>query len=298
MFFSNFNSNCPDIKDMEVVTTKQELQKKVNEWRKEGLKVGFVPTMGALHEGHLSLVKEAKKNSDAVVVSIFVNPTQFNNPDDLKSYPRDMDKDLKMLEDLSCELIFAPDVKEMYPEEDKRQFDFGMLDKVMEGKHRPGHFNGVAQVVSKLFEMVRPDKAFFGEKDFQQLAIIRQLVKDLKMPVEIVGCPIVREPDGLAMSSRNLLLTAEMRKIAPVIAQTLSESVNFAVGKSVQETKEMVIGRINGTNLLKVEYFDIVDGNTLQSVDKWEDSEYIVGCIAVFAGKVRLIDNVTYKKHL
>ena len=283
---------------MEVVTTKQELQEKVNNWRKEGLIIGFVPTMGALHEGHLSLVREAKKNSDVVVVSIFVNPTQFNNPDDLKSYPRDMDKDLKMLEDLSCDLIFAPDVKEMYPEEDKRQFDFGMLDKVMEGEHRPGHFNGVAQVVSKLFEMVQPDKAFFGEKDFQQLAIIRQLVKDLNMGVEIVGCPIIREPDGLAMSSRNQLLTPEMRKIAPVIAKTLSESVNFATEKNVQETKEMVIDRINGTGLLKVEYFDIVDGNTLLPVDNWKDSEYIVGCIAVFAGKVRLIDNVTYKKHL
>jgi len=280
---------------MNIVTTKKELQDKINEWKKDGRTIGFVPTMGALHKGHLSLVKAAREQSDVVVVSIFVNPTQFNNPDDLKTYPRDLDKDVKMLEDLGVELIFAPTVIEMYPKEDKRQFDFGGLDKVMEGKFRPGHFNGVAQVVSKLFDYVKPDKAFFGEKDFQQLAIIRQLVKDLKMPVEVVGCPIVREPDGLAMSSRNQLLTPEMRKNAPVIAETLFESLNFASEKTVKETIDWVVNRINDTGSLEVEYFEIVDGNTLKAVDKWEDSDYIVGCIAVFAGKVRLIDNVTYK---
>ncbi len=281
---------------MKIVTTKKELREEIKNRRDEGLVIGFVPTMGALHEGHLSLVEEARKQSDCVVVSIFVNPTQFNNPDDLKTYPRDMEKDVKMLEKLSVELIFAPTVKEMYPEEDKRQFDFGMLDKVMEGRFRPGHFNGVAQVVSKLFDFVKPDKAFFGEKDFQQLAIIRRLVKDLEMPVEVVGCPIVREPDGLAMSSRNLLLTPEMRKNAPVIAKTLFESVNFATGKTVKETVDMVVSTINDSGKLEVEYFEIVDGNTLQEVDNWDDSDYIVGCIAVFAGKVRLIDNVTYKQ--
>ena len=219
---------------MEIVSTRKDLRNKIDRWKNEGKVIGFVPTMGALHKGHLSLVKEARKQSDVVVVSIFVNPTQFNNPDDLKTYPRDLDKDVKMLEELDVELIFAPTVKEMYPEEDTRQFDFGNLDKVMEGKYRPGHFNGVAQVVSKLFDQVTPDKAFFGEKDFQQLAIIRRLVKDLKMPVDVVGCPIVREPDGLAMSSRNMLLTPEMRKNAPVIAETLSESLNFAPGKTVK----------------------------------------------------------------
>ena len=280
---------------MKVVATKNELKKIIDSWRVNIQTVGFVPTMGALHKGHLSLVKEAKEQSDIVVVSIFVNPTQFNNPDDLKSYPSDMNRDLKMLEGL-CELIFAPTVKEMYPEEDKRQFDFGGLETVMEGKFRPGHFNGVAQIVSRLFEYVSPDKAFFGEKDFQQLAIIRRLVKDLKMPVEVIGCPIIREPDGLAMSSRNQLLEPEMRKNAPIIAKTLFDSFNFATGKTVQETKEMVVALINSTKLLEVEYFDIVDGDTLQSVDKWSDSDYIIGCIAVFAGKVRLIDNVTYKK--
>ncbi len=280
---------------MKVVATKNELQKIINHWREKGLTVGFVPTMGALHEGHLSLVKEAKEQSDVVVVSIFVNPTQFNNLGDLKSYPSNMIRDLKMLEGM-CELIFAPSVKEMYPEEDKRHFNFGGLETVMEGKYRLGHFNGVAQIVSRLFEYVKPDKAFFGEKDFQQLAIIRRLVKELKMPVEVIGCPIIREADGLAMSSRNQLLEPVMRKNAPIIAKTLFDSFNFATGKTVQETKELVVTLINSTKLLEVEYFDIVDGDTLQSVDKWSDSGYIVGCIAVFAGKVRLIDNVTYKK--
>ncbi len=280
---------------MKVVTTKTELSKTITDWREKGLTIGFVPTMGALHEGHISLVKEAKKQSDIVAVSIFVNPTQFNNPDDLKSYPTNMERDLRMLEGL-CELIFAPTVKEMYPEEDKRQFDFGSLETVMEGKYRPGHFNGVAQVVSKLFDFVKPDKAFFGEKDFQQLAIIRRLVKDLEMLVEVIGCPIIREADGLAMSSRNQLLEPVMRKNASIIARTLFDSFNFASVKTVQETIEMVVTLINATKLLEVEYFDIVDGDTLQAVDKWSDSNYIVGCIAVFAGKVRLIDNVTYKK--
>jgi pantoate--beta-alanine ligase len=282
---------------MEIVTTRKDVREKIDQWKNKGKIVGFVPTMGALHKGHLSLVREAREQSDVVVVSIFVNPTQFNNPDDLKTYPRDLDKDVKMLEELKVELIFAPTVKEMYPEEDTRQFDFGNLDKVMEGKFRPGHFNGVAQVVSKLFDYVNPDKAFFGEKDFQQLAIIRRMVKDLKMPVDVVGCPIVREPDGLAMSSRNMLLEPEMRKNAPVIAETLSESLNFAPGKTVKETIDLVTEKINNTGKLEVEYFEIVDGDTLQAVENWNDSDYIVGCIAVFAGKVRLIDNVTYKQH-
>ncbi|NPA37765.1 MAG: pantoate--beta-alanine ligase [Chlorobi bacterium] len=280
---------------MRIVKTKKELGDIVGEKKAAGLTVGFVPTMGALHDGHLSLVEEARKDSDFVVVSIFVNPTQFNNPEDLETYPRDLDKDIKLLEKYSVEVVFAPSVEEMYPEEDTRHFDFGQLDKVMEGKYRPGHFNGVAQVVSKLFDYVKPDKAFFGEKDFQQLAIIRRLVKDLGMGVEVVGCPIVREPDGLAMSSRNQLLTPEMRKNAPVIAKTLFDSLNFAAGKTVKQTRDAVVNRINETNMLKVEYFDIVDGDTLQTVENWDDSDYIVGCIAVFAGKVRLIDNVTYK---
>ena len=280
---------------MQIVNTRKELQEIITKWKNEGRVVGFVPTMGALHEGHLSLVKEAGEQSDAVVVSIFVNPTQFNNPDDLKTYPRDIDKDIRMLEELPVELIFVPSVKEMYPEEDTRQFDFGSLDKVMEGKFRPGHFNGVAQVVSKLFDYVTPDKAFFGEKDFQQLAIIRQMVRDLKMPVDVIGCAIIREPDGLAMSSRNMLLAPEMRKNAPVIAKTLFESLNFAPGKTVKETVDWVVEAINDSGNLEVEYFEIVDGDTLQAVESWTDSDYIVGCIAVFAGKVRLIDNVTYK---
>ena len=279
---------------MELVKTRQELSEKLNACRKAGKTVGFVPTMGALHEGHLSLVEAAGSQSDLVVVSIFVNPTQFNDPGDLERYPRDLNKDLQLLENTSCELLFAPSVEEVYPEPDKRKFDFGDLEKVMEGKHRPGHFNGVAQVVSRLFEMVNPDKAFFGQKDFQQLAIVREMVRQLDMNVEVVGCPIIRESDGLAMSSRNALLTKKHRKSAPLIAKTLSESCNFVHEKRIEDVEAFVLEVVNGDENLDVEYFEIVDGNTLQKVDNWEESTYIVGCIAVFAGNIRLIDNITY----
>ncbi len=280
---------------MDVIETSEQLTSAVTWLKLEGKTIGFVPTMGSLHPGHLSLVEEAHKNTDVVVVSIFVNPNQFNNPDDLKNYPRDLDKDIKLLKATDCELLFVPSVKDIYPEEDNRIFDFGQVDKVMEGRFRPGHFNGVAQVVSRLFEIVKPDKAFFGLKDFQQIAVIKQMVKQLDLGVEIVACPIVRESDGLAMSSRNLLLQPGDRKKAPIIAQTLFDSCNFVQNHSVEETQNFVIDAINGEKSFKIEYFEIVDGETLQSVENWKDSRYIIGCIAVFAGEVRLIDNVIYK---
>ena len=280
---------------MELIKTSKELDQRLSSHRKGGQSVGFVPTMGALHEGHLSLVEEAGRQCEVVVVSIFVNPTQFNDPGDLERYPRDLDSDLKMLEDTPCELVFAPSVKEVYPEPDTRTFDFGQLDKVMEGKHRPGHFNGVAQVVSRLFDLVNPDKAFFGQKDFQQLAIVREMVQQLNLGIEIVGCSIVREKDGLAMSSRNRLLTKKHRKSAPLIAQTLSESCNFVPSKSIAEVKAWVVKTLDADENLETEYFEIVDGRSLQLVDNWNQSDYIVGCIAVYAGEIRLIDNVVYK---
>jgi len=300
LFFGFYSFNLPRFLFivMEILKSSLELGNRIEALKKAGKVIGFVPTMGALHKGHLSLVIEAGKQSDVVVVSVFVNPNQFNNPDDLEKYPRDIQKDVSMLSSTPCELLFVPSVKEVYPEPDARVFDFGDLDKVMEGHYRPGHFNGVAQVVSRLFDLVKPDKAFFGEKDFQQIAIVRAMVKLLKLPVNIVSCPIIREDDGLAMSSRNLLLSEAQRKSAPIIAKTLLESCSFVKSNSVQDAVDYVINNINASSELNVEYFDIVDGNSLQCINSWEDSSYIVGCIAVFAGEVRLIDNVVYKKSL
>lgn len=283
---------------MEVVETSAQLAAKIKGLKASGKTIGFVPTMGALHLGHLSLVKEAGRLCDVVVVSVFVNPTQFNNPDDLNRYPRDIEKDMALLRQTACELLFVPSVKEVYPEPDTRVFDFGLIDKVMEGRFRPGHFIGVAQVVSRLFDIVKPHKAFFGAKDFQQIAVVREMVRQLNLKVQIVDCPIVREEDGLAMSSRNLLLNDEQRKKAPLIAHSLFDSCNFALANGVKETRQMVMDAINASNQLEVEYFEIVDGNTLQPVTLWDDSDFIVGCIAVYAGKIRLIDNVVYKNSM
>lgn len=256
--------------------------------------IGFVPTMGALHEGHISLVKKAVADTDVVVVSIFVNPTQFNDPKDLERYPRNLDADLKLLEETSCHIVFAPGVKDIYPEPDNRKFNFGLLETVMEGKHRPGHFNGVAQVVSKLFEIVNPNKAYFGLKDFQQLAIIKNMVAQLNLPVEIVPCPIVREESGLAMSSRNELLSAEERKNAAQISETLFKAKELAAVKSVKELKNWIVETINKNKYLTVEYADIVDDIQLQSVKNWSENVVKVCCVAVFCGKVRLIDNIVF----
>ncbi|HDR51879.1 MAG TPA: pantoate--beta-alanine ligase [Mariniphaga anaerophila] len=274
-----------------LVKTKKELQEQLSALRSKG-SVGLVPTMGALHQGHISLVERAVNENAVVVVSIFVNPTQFNDPGDLKRYPRNLEADLKMLEPTGCHLVFAPEAEEVYPEPDTRKFNFGSLDQVMEGKHRPGHFNGVAQVVSRLFEMVMPDKAYFGLKDFQQLAVIKKLVKMMNLPVEIVPCPIVREKSGLAMSSRNELLSPEERKNAALIYQKLSNAQELKAKKTVQELKNHVIENINKNPFLNVEYFEIVDDENLMPVESWNDKGVKVGCIAVHCGKVRLIDNI------
>ena len=264
-------------------------------YRAKGDLIGFVPTMGALHQGHISLINKCVSECGCTVASIFVNPTQFNNASDLANYPRTLEADLALLEASGCDIVFAPSVSEMYPEPDTRQFDFGMLDKVMEGAFRPGHFNGVAQVVSKLFDMARPNRAYFGEKDFQQLAIIREMTRRLALPIEIVGCPIIREPDGLAMSSRNMRLQPQQREIAPLIAETLKNSRNFVGSKKVEEATLWVAETINACSGLEVEYFQIVDGDTLLPVTDWQQSTHIVGCIAVFCGEIRLIDNIRYK---
>lgn len=251
--------------------------------------------MGALHKGHLSLVETAGQCTDVVVVSIFVNPNQFNNQEDLLNYPRTIDHDKALLSSTACTILYHPTVEDVYPQEDNRVFDFGMLDKVMEGKFRPGHFNGVAQVVSRFFDLVQPHKAFFGEKDFQQLAVIKAMTKMLNYEIEIVPVKIVREKDGLAMSSRNERLSEEQRRESVLISKTLFESKQQMDTKNIKEVINFVVDKINSSALLNIEYFNIVDGDTLQPVDDWNESEYIVGCIAVFADKVRLIDNLIYK---
>lgn len=281
---------------MKIINVISELEKELANQRRENKSVGFVPTMGALHSGHLSLVKQCLKDNDICVVSIFVNPTQFNNSDDLEKYPRTLEKDTELLKSISDDIIvFAPSVKEIYPEPDTRQFDFGRLDKVMEGKFRHGHFNGVAQVVSRLFDIVKPEKAYFGEKDFQQLAIVKALVKQLNLDIQIVPMPIVREDSGLALSSRNQRLTDQQKNTAVNISKILFKSRDEKHKYSVDETLNNVITAINSFEELEVEYFEIVDGNTLQPIRDWNQSEYIVGCITVFCGDVRLIDNIKYK---
>ena len=280
---------------MKVISTIKELKSVLDECRAAGKSIGLVPTMGALHQGHASLVERAVKENDVVVVSVFVNPTQFNDKNDLKNYPRTLEADCALLEKVGAEIAFAPTVEEMYPTEDTRQFSFAPLDTVMEGACRPGHFNGVAQIVSKLFYAVEPDKAYFGEKDFQQLAIIREMTRQLSLKLEIVGCPIIREADGLAMSSRNTLLTPEERERALTISHALFASLDYAAGNTLSETKAFVENIINETPGLDLEYYQIVDGNTLQEIKDWSESEYIIGCIALFCGKIRLIDNIKYK---
>jgi pantoate--beta-alanine ligase len=280
---------------MKVFADISETKKVLGSHRHEGQSIGFVPTMGALHRGHISLVEKALKENDKVIVSIFVNPTQFNDKSDLKNYPRTPEKDIKLLEESGVHYIFMPSEKEIYPEPDNRIFDFGQLDKVMEGEHRPGHFNGVAQVVSKLFDIVEPHRAYFGQKDFQQLAIIRNMVNQLKLKIEIVACPIIRESDGLAMSSRNLLLDPEKRRSAPRIYQILSEARNKVPEKSVKNLIYWVVTNVNKDPNLVVEYFSIVDSTTLQPISDWNDSASIICCIAVKAGPIRLIDNLFLK---
>lgn len=281
---------------MEILKTKIEIYNRIKKIKSEKKTIGFVPTMGALHNGHLSLIECSKKKCDITVVSIFVNPTQFNNPNDLKKYPRTIEKDIEKLQSIYTDILFMPDEKEMYPEEDTRIFNFGKLETVMEGKFREGHFNGVAQIVSKLFDYVMPDKAFFGLKDFQQYVVIKELVRKYMSDsnIEIIGCPIIREEKGLAMSSRNELLSTEQRKHANSISEILLLSKKDKNKLSVEEIKSKVVKIINLNPFLEVEYFDIVDDEKLEQIKNWDEKKEKVGCIAVFCGDVRLIDNIYY----
>ena len=275
---------------METITNSEELRRALGSRNRSG--IGFVPTMGALHAGHRSLVERARRECATVVVSVFVNPTQFNDKTDLKNYPRTPEADLRLLEEVGADYVFMPSVEEVYPEPDTRTFDFGMIDKVMEGATRPGHFNGVAQVVSRLFDLVKPAKAYFGEKDFQQIAVIRGMVRPLRIPVEITPCPIVRGEDGLALSSRNTLLDTDHRTAAPYIYKVLKAAVEKSHQTTPDQLAAWVTAQVESNPLLKVIYFQVVDAATMQQLRTWEESPAIQGCIAVQAGDIRLIDNI------
>lgn len=282
---------------MQIIRTVGELEAFIGHTLGNKKSIGFVPTMGALHEGHMSLVRKAVEGNDVAIVSVFVNPTQFNNPTDLATYPRDEESDFRLLSEAGVTAVFAPSVDEMYPDgtEADHEFRLGTAAEVMEGKYRPGHFQGVAQVVCRLFQLVRPTRAYFGEKDFQQIAVIRNMVESEHIDVEIIPVPIKRAEDGLALSSRNALLTPEQRAVASEIHKTLAYSVEYARDHSVRATHDTVVERINAVPYMNVEYFEIVDGRTLLPVEEWEESPYVVGCITVYSGKVRLIDNIRYK---
>ncbi|MBR5607037.1 MAG: pantoate--beta-alanine ligase [Bacteroidaceae bacterium] len=280
---------------MLIVQTIAELKACLNGEREQGHSVGLVPTMGALHAGHASLVERSVKENDVTVVSIFLNPTQFNDKKDLERYPRTLEADCELLEKCGAQVVFAPSVDEVYPEPDTRVFSYPPTDAVMEGAFRPGHFNGVCQIVSKLFDYVEPDRAYFGEKDYQQICVIRRMVEDFKMNINIVACPVIREESGLARSSRNTLLSDDERQLAAHIYRVLSESRKQQM--SVAETHDFVVSEIDAIEGLKVQYFSIVDGLTLADVSTWDDAESVVGCITVYCGAVpiRLIDHIRYK---
>ena len=280
---------------MKLIKNIAELEQYVSALKAENKKIGFVPTMGALHEGHLQLVRRAVAENDVAVVSVFVNPTQFNDKNDLKNYPRTPEADCAILEAAGADIVFMPSVEDIYPEPDTRQFDFGLIDKVMEGATRPGHFNGVAQVVSRLFALVNPRRAYFGEKDFQQIAVIKAMVEQLNIDIDIVECAIVRGEDGLALSSRNELLTPEHRQAAPHIYATIKQCAEKMATMTPAELTAWVEGEINANPLLKVIYFEAVDARTMQKVNAWSDAERIQGCCAVQAGQIRLIDNIKIK---
>ena len=279
---------------MTVYRTKTDLSAHLLSLKSEGLSIGLVPTMGALHQGHMSLVEKAGAENDIVVVSIFVNPTQFNDLSDLEHYPRTLDQDLEMLRRLETDLVFVPPVEEMYPAHDERSFDLGGLDRVMEGLHREGHFNGVAQIVSKLFLLVGPHRAYFGQKDFQQLVIIRRLVEILELDISIVSCPIIREEDGLAMSSRNVRLSKEERKLAPFIYKTLLQARARMKDLSPAQVKEWVRLQFESQPALDLEYIEIVEDKGLSPIEDWAEAVNKVACVAVHLGEVRLIDNLNF----
>lgn len=281
---------------MKVIRKIAELQNELFCYRKDGKKIGLVPTMGALHKGHASLVVRSVEDNDVTVVSIFVNPTQFNDKNDLKNYPCTFDADCALLEQCKVDYVFAPTVDEIYPTPDTRNFEYPPITTVMEGAYRPGHFNGVCQVVSRLFYIVKPTRSYFGEKDWQQIAVVKEMVKRLSIKVDIVECPIVREDDGLAFSSRNAHLSVDERAIAPNIYRILKSSVEYSKIHTVEETHDYVVNQVNSIEGLNVEYFSIVDGNTLVEIKNWNDSKSVVGCITVFCGRmpVRLIDHIKY----
>lgn len=280
---------------MNIVNKISELRLALDECRGRGCSIGLVPTMGALHEGHASLVRRSVEENDVTVVSVFLNPTQFNDPKDLERYPRTLEADCELLDACGADIVFAPGVEEIYPEPDTRCFSYPPTDSVMEGAMRPGHFNGVCQIVSKLFSYVEPDKAYFGEKDYQQIAVIRRMVADLGFGLEIVPCPVIRQSDGLAMSSRNTLLSDEERQTAANIYRVLNES--RTLGLTVQQTHDYVVNEIDAIPMLEVQYFNIVDGDTLADVSSWDEAQSVVGCITVFCGEkpIRLIDHIRYK---
>ena len=280
---------------MVVYTSIKDIQSAIRQHKADGLSIGFVPTMGALHRGHISLLEQSVKENDITIVSIFINPIQFNNKQDLEKYPRTLEDDCKKLEEAGCDIVFAPSAGEMYPEEVKEHYDFGQLEKVMEGEHRPGHFNGVAVVVKRLFDICMPHKAYFGEKDFQQLAIIKALVEQENMPLEIIGCPIIREEDGLAMSSRNVRLSPEERSIAPEIFKSLNWIKQQAGDRSIGEIVILAEEKLNAMPGMKIEYICIADEGTLMPVQSWDEADNIRAFIALFMGDVRLIDNLKIK---
>lgn len=281
---------------MKIFSKISDIKLDIQKLKGSGASIGFVPTMGALHKGHITLVKKCVAENDYCFVSVFVNPTQFNNKTDLELYPRTPEADCKLLEEAGCYGIFMPKVEEMYPKADNRVFSLGECAEVMEGRFRPGHFNGVAQIVSKLFYAVEPHNAYFGEKDFQQIAVIRSMAREIESDVNIIAVPTVREVDGLALSSRNVRLSEEQRKNAPKIWETLSKSCTFVTSKSVKDTIAFVISTIDLIPDMQVEYFEIVNGDTLMAIENWDDAQYVVGCITVYCGDVRLIDNITYKR--
>lgn len=282
---------------MTIIPTIEEMKALVAQARSEGKTVGLVPTMGALHDGHASLIRRSVEENNITVVSVFVNPTQFNDKNDLNNYPRTLEADCALIESIGGTYVFAPSVEEVYPEPDTRAFSYPPIDTVMEGARRPGHFNGVCQIVSKLFLMVEPDRAYFGEKDFQQIAVIRAMMKDQGFNFELVPCPIIREASGLALSSRNTLLTEDERHLAVNISRALIGSLPYALSHSVAETQLWVVDTLNAIEGLDVEYYEIVDAITLQPVNSWNDAEHVQGCITVFCGHtpIRLIDNINYK---
>lgn len=271
------------------------IKNKLHEIKQKKLRIGFVPTMGALHQGHVSLVERAKKENSICVASIFVNPTQFNDKNDYTLYPRTAGNDIGMLTLAGCDILFMPTETEMYPVADTRIFDFGEMDKVMEGKHRPGHFNGVAIIVSKLLEIVNPDKLYLGQKDFQQVAIIKQLIKQLNLTVEVVVCPTQREKNGLAMSSRNTRLSSTKREKAGIIFETLCGIKNQSASVNIQQLIEWGKKNIESVEGFEVEYLEAVCSDTLQPITTINSCNEVVVCTAVKTETVRLIDNLQIK---